>query len=264
MRVPKTIVLVFLVSFIPIQLNSQQTTAAVKRDQQAVLILTQVLQAAGGPSAVGSIQSFTGLGTITCRWSDGDVEGSAVVRGRGLNQFRLDATVPTGVLSWAVSNGSGQVKTIGGAVTPIPYHNAVNFGSLILPIAHVSAALNDPATNILYIGAVLVNGHEFQEVRVEPFATEGDPDNLLSKFNAKSFFIDSSTFQISRTLNVIHPNGDFTQDYPHEVDFGNYQQVNGVYVPFSIAEKVAGQDTWTLRLSAISFNSALTDADFQF
>ena len=39
------------------------------KDPQAVALLTQFLNAAGGLSAISSIQDFTGTGTITYNWA---------------------------------------------------------------------------------------------------------------------------------------------------------------------------------------------------
>jgi hypothetical protein len=45
--------------------------------------------------------------------------------------------------------------------------------------------------------------------------------------------------------------------------FSDYRAINGILVPFSITERVAGQTTWTIQLSQIAFNTGLGDTDFQ-
>src|SRR5439155_9582287 len=92
----------------------------VQRDPQALTILNQALQMAGGADAVRAIETFTGSGTITYFEPSNEVKGSVTVRGKGLDQFRLDATLPTGARSWAVSNGSGSARETDGVVTSIP------------------------------------------------------------------------------------------------------------------------------------------------
>jgi hypothetical protein len=54
------------------------------------------------------------------------------------------------------------------------------------------------------------------------------------------------------------------QEFRQDVLYSNFQQVNGVVVPFSITEKISGQQTWAIQLNAIQFNTGLTEANFHF
>jgi outer membrane lipoprotein-sorting protein len=47
------------------------------------------------------------------------------------------------------------------------------------------------------------------------------------------------------------------------MQFSAYQAVNGVLVPFSVSEFVAGQQTMAIQLSHVTFNSGLTDSVFE-
>jgi hypothetical protein len=61
---------------------------------------------------------------------------------------------------------------------------------------------------------------------------------------------------------MTHPVETLTENYPREIEFQNYQNMNGLNVPTLVREKIAGQTTWELRLTSIAFNSGLTDFDF--
>ena len=61
---------------------------------------------------------------------------------------------------------------------------------------------------------------------------------------------------------MIHPQETLTESFPHEMEFGNYSVFEGVRVPTLIREKLIGQTTWEVRISSVTFNSGLTDADF--
>jgi hypothetical protein len=234
-----------------------------QRDPQALAILAQVMNAAGGETTLSAINDFTASGVIVYYWPVEGAQGPVTVCGKGLSRFRVDATLPTGVRSWAVNDGSGSTNETDGTVTLIPYHNATNLGSLTFPLAHVLAALRDSGTNIRYLGLVTVDGRQAHQVRVEPFATEGDPGNMISKLNAKDFFIDSATYQIASMRHMMHPDGNSTIDYPHEIEFSDYRAIDGLLVPFSMMEKIGGNRAWTIQLVQVTFNSAPPDTIFQ-
>jgi len=53
------------------------------------------------------------------------------------------------------------------------------------------------------------------------------------------------------------------ESYQHEISFSDHRLASGLLVPFAISEKIAGQQTWTIQLSQITFNAGLSDPDFQ-
>lgn len=253
-----------LVLFSARQSATQQISAtAVQRDQQALTILTQVLKASGGQAALGTIQDITGSGNITYYWAGEEVQGTVTVKGRGIGQFRLDATLSNGVRSWAVSNGTGFVKETDGTVSHIPYHNTVNFGNLAFPLYFMTTIIGDASTSITYVGLEPKNGAQVHHLRTQKiFPSKVDPGGIVSKLTTRDFFIDSTFYQIVATQDMVHPEGASTIDYPREMQFSDYRTVNGVLVPFSITEVATGQRTYSIQLNQITFNSGLQDSDF--
>ncbi len=244
----------------------QQVTSgsAPHRDPQTLAVLAQALNAAGGLTALTVIQDFAASGTITYFWAGEDVKGSVKVRGRGLDQFRLDASLPQGLRSWAVNNGSGVLKEIDGTNHSIRYHNAVNLGSLTLPFVAIAAPLQDSTVSVSGLALVDADGRKALQVRVQRnFDSTTDPDGTLTRLSARDFFFDPNTFQLLKIQQMTHPSETFTEDYAQEILFSDYRLVNGISVPFAITERIAGQRTWTIQLDLISFNQSLSDADFQ-
>ncbi len=242
---------------------AQQTATTVQRDQQALTVLTQVLKAAGGQAALETIQDITGSGNITYYWAGEEVQGTVTVKGRGIGQFRLDATLSNGVRSWAVDNGTGFEKETDGTVKQIPHHNTVNFGNLTFPLSFIAAVAQDTSTNITYVGLETKESSQVHHVRMQKaFASTADPSGILSKLTIRDFFIDSTTFQVVSTLDMVHPADASTIDYPREMRFSDYRNVNGVLVPFAIVEVATGQRTYSIQLNQVTFNSGLQDSDF--
>jgi hypothetical protein len=242
--------------------NQQSTLQAGQRDSQALTVLAQTLNAAGGISAVAAIQDFTASGTVDYYWGDG-VSGTVTVKGRGTGEFRVDATLPEGLRTWAVSDGAGFVTEANGSTTQTPYQNAVNFGSLTFPYTYLAAVLQDSSISIAYVGLETQNGAQVQHIQTEKvLSSTFDPVGTISKLTKRDFYIDASTFYVVGMRDMVHPWEKATIDYPHIVQFSNYQQVNGVWCPFLTTEFVNGQQTETIQLSQIAFNTGLQDSDF--
>ncbi len=232
-------------------------------DPQAISVLTQALNAAGGPIALGSIRDFTATGTITYFWAGSPVPGTATARGRGADQFRLDASIPQGARSHAVSHGQGAFKDTSGTVKPIPYHNTVNVGILTFPFPGIIARLNDPLTSITYVGLVQLAARQTHQVRVRrQFGATTDPNGTLSNLTVTDYFVDAQTYLLVKVTDMTHPVGTLTRSYQHDIELENYTNIGGVNVPMLVREKITGQTIWELRLSSVSFNTGLTDADF--
>ena len=245
-------------------IGPQAAAQTVQRDPQAVGILSQALSAAGGVAPLSAIQDFTASGTITYYWAGKEVQGSVTTRGRGTGQFRLDASLPNGVRSWAVNNGTGSVKEVDGTTTPIQYHNTINFGSLTFPFKYLVTALQDTSTSISYLGLVTTDGRQAYHIRLRKvFAPNADPNGIRSKLTTRDFFIDAGTFYVLSTLDMVHPKNRSTEDRPHEMHFSDYRPVNGILVPFSVTEKGGGQRLSTIQFNQISFNTGLRDTDFE-
>jgi hypothetical protein len=233
------------------------------KDPQSVTILTQAVNAAEGTQA-GSISDFVATGSITYFWAGEQVPGSATVKGRAPDQFRLDANLAAGTRSYVVSRGVGALKDTDGTLTNLPLHNTINIGVLSFPYLTIAAALSDPGVAFSYVGLV-DNGDGRQVYQIQArrlFSSAADPAGVVAALTVTDYFVDPQTNLLVRTLDMTHPNETFTISVSHEITLDNYASSGGVNVPMLVREKVSGQTIWELRLSGISFNTGLTDAAF--
>src|SRR5207245_11596550 len=65
------------------------------KDPKGVAVLIQSVNASGATNPLKPIQDFIATGTIAYFWAGEQVQGSATVKGRGSDQFRLDANLPS-------------------------------------------------------------------------------------------------------------------------------------------------------------------------
>jgi hypothetical protein len=247
---------------------AQQVPAAPSQDAQAVSLLNHVLTATGGQAAVNAILDYKAFGTITYPGTQNDVHGSVTVAGLGTSEFRLDATLPTGVRSWAIHKGQTTIRADDGTVSllpPVPsqnpsdnafpYHTPMFPGSVIFPYGQVVAVLGNPLYRVSYKGISTIDGHSMHDIEVQRILPgEVDPP---SKYDVRDFFIDISTLQVVMTQDMIPRN------VLHQIWYSDYRSEAGLLVPFSISEKMGGQQTWSIQLSNITFNVGLQDSTFQ-
>lgn len=250
------ITLVILVAAVGCPSFAQQTSPS--RATSAISFLTQAVTAAGGSATIAAIQDFTAEGSITHNWADNPEQGQLTIKSRGAGQFRLDSQVSEGTWSYILNNGAAQLTLPDGSIYPIAYHNALNSGALTWPTARLSAALLDPTVSVIDLGLVQIGNTQargIRTIRSGPFAG----------FTQTDYFLDPTHFIVLRFQDQVHPDNDAINGATlRQLDFSNYQQVNGVLVPFSVAQSVAGQTVWTIQLTSVVFNSGLSDSDFQF
>lgn len=244
-------------------LSTRAYAQAPQQDPQAVAILTQCLNAAGGSAVVSAVQDFTATGTIIYNWADQAVSGPVTVYGKGMTEFRLDANVSGGTQSFIVNGIAGDSTPVNGQTISLPFYNVMTGGSLTFPAARIAAALNDPSTSISFVGLVTQNGLQAYQVHVAPPV---DPtltlNGALSGLGQFDLFIDPTSSQLLELLENVWSSTDTSQTYLHEIVFSNYTTASGLSIPFGITEKIAGQQTWSMSLTSITFNSGLSDSLF--
>jgi hypothetical protein len=234
------------------------TPPPVTKDAQAVDVVTQALALAGGSAAITTITDYTATGNVTYYLDvDRDVQGSVTVRGRGLNQFRLDANLPLGVRS-EVTDGLTTIKTEDGSVQQLHTQSPLDPARLAMPYLQLDSALKSRGRSLLYKGIVNVDDHPAHEIQVQHFlgGAPGQSPEMISYLTV-DFFVDASTFQIVMMQDVL------PKHLVRQFRYTDFNVVNGVSVPFSISARTNDQDMWLINIGGIKFNSGLQDSDFQ-
>jgi hypothetical protein len=224
------------------------------KDPQAVSVVTKALTVAGGIPAITAIEDYTASGTITYHMAQ-DVQGTVTIRGSGVFQLRIDASLPTGMRSESMT-GSGTVTAYHGSVRSLLSQPPMDPGRYVLPCLELGAALNNPDYSLSYKGVIEVESHFVHDVQLEYVLPVVDPTSLFHEYHTIDVFIDSSTFQVVMMQDVV------PEHAIRRMRYSDYRTVHGVQVPFSISEDVRGP-TWLIHLDQINFNSGLQDSDFQ-
>jgi hypothetical protein len=246
------------------QTATQQSPPPLQRDAQAISILSQALNAAGGATRLGAIQDFTGTGTITYNWAGEAVPGSVTVFGKGLNEFRMDANVPSGTQSFIVNGQAGSLTLLNRPKTKLPVYSVMTAGSLTFPAARIANVLSDSSISISYSGLIAWSGSQVYRVHVVPPLDPAlNAGTTLSGLGEFDLYVDPATYQLVGFAEKVWWGNDLKQSYLHEIAFSNYTPTNGLSVPFAITEKFGGQQTWSISLSSLTFNTGLSDTLFK-
>ena len=235
----------------------------VQRDQQALTILAQTIAAGGGQQLMASIQDLTETGTVTYNSSE-QLTGNITVKSRGFHQLRIDADLPKGTRTTVANGNGGSLKDENGWIRPINRQTATGLGGLTLPYLPLIAAIQDSSTSIVYSGIVTHNGVPAYDIRLEKVHTEQqNPGVKRGAYEARDFYIDPNTSLVAAISDPIHTGSQSDKGIAHGVVYSNYQSENGVMIPLTIAETVRDVTTFTMQISQVTFNSGLSDSEFE-
>jgi hypothetical protein len=243
-------------------LFGQEQPKTPRRDPVLLDVLARVVNAAGGPQTLASVHDLTESGEITFCWGDG-VKGPVTIRTLGRNNFRMEANLPDAKKTWVVRNGSG-TRIEGEKTVPMTNDGALNLENITYPLAHVTAALTDSATDVSLVGIEKQEGRSLYRLRVKGqlgLASESSQRNAVTK----ELLIDALNFDIVSVEDRPFPNrAGGSKDTPSRtIEYGDFRVVKGARIPFSITTKLLGQKTFSIHLADVTFNSNLTDEDFQ-
>jgi hypothetical protein len=238
--------------------SPQATATPPVQDPQAVNVLNQALNFAGGTAAIVAIQDYTATGVVTYN-SDQDLHGSVTIQGMGSNEFRMDATLPEGVRSFAVTQGVVVTKAEDGKVSSLapqtfapssdafPYETPIFASSIALPWRQLARVLGSSGFSISYQGIVKIDGHSVHEIRFQHInAGVGPSNDQAIQPASREVFIDTSTFQVVMTEDIVPKHS------THRLHYSDYRPMSGIMIPFSVIEELDGSQTWAVQLSEVT------------
>lgn len=211
-------------------------------------------------STIPADSSATGTVTI--------VEGSTIQNGtiqiltRGTNQTAEQMTLPGTQRVVVYSNGAA--KEISGTRSTIPpLELIVTDRSPDFPLPLLLSVLNNPDEAYVYIGQESLNGAAAQHIQVWNTFSSNPRLQKLSAFTIKDLWLDSASgFPLKLAFSRQAASGD-APTFPVEVLFSDYRNVGGVMYPFQIKKSYNGTPWETIAIQSVSFNTGLTDAQFQ-
>jgi hypothetical protein len=120
-----------------------------------------------------------------------------------------------------------------------------------------------PNVVLTYVGLETRNGAAVQHIQSylyqrNPLRVNPSPQQL----STIDFYLDATTLLPAAITFNAHPDNNASTNLPTEVDFSNYQVLNGVVVPTSIQRYLQGNLMVDITISGASFNTGLPLSDF--
>lgn len=231
-------------------------------DPQAVAFASQSITAMTGRNAIGDV---TLTGNVT--WSGGATPetGTATLLASGTAESRMNLSLPSGTRAEIrdASTGVAQGKWIAqsGASGLFASQNCATDAVWFFPALGSLAA--GPSVVLTYVGQEIHNGATVQHI--QSYIYQPNPPGVSpspQQLSTMDFYLDATTFLPAAVAFNAHPDSTSNTNLPVEIDFFNYQAVNGVAVPTHIQRSVQGNVLVDITISAASFNTGLPLSDF--
>ena len=231
-------------------------------DPQALSFASQSLSALTGGNAINDV---TLTGNVT--WSGGTAPetGTVTLLASGTGESRVSLVLPSGtrteVRDASTGMAQGQWIAQNGASGLFASHNCATDAVWFFPALGSLAA--GPNVVLTYVGQETRNGAAVQHI--QSYLYQPNPRGIApspQQLSTIDFYLDATTLlPASITFNV-HPDDNASASLLAEVDFSNYQLLNGVVVPTSIQRYLQGNLMVDITISNASFNTGLPLSDF--
>jgi hypothetical protein len=248
--------------FFPVSAHSQQ---AAVQNPQAVTLAMQAMSALTGTTQINDV-TLTGTATRT---AGSDIEsGSITLKALGTADGRLDLSLTNGTRTEIrnSSNGVPQGFWIGldATVHSMANQNCFTDAVWFFPASTVLSQVSNPNLAISYVGQETRNGLAVQHIRFSmQFPTvSSDIANSMTLLTVTDIYLDSTSSLPVAVLFNAHPDTDAGTNIPIEVDFSNYQLVQGAQIPFRIQKLMNGTLFLDLTIQAAVLNSGLNSSAF--
>ena len=238
-----------------------QTVAA--RDPQAVALVGQALSALTGGTQVNNVILQASATFIA--GSDQEM-GPATLEAKGNGESRIVLNL-TGGTRQEVRNGpAGAWIGADGVAHAMALHNCWTDASWFFPLLSLAAALNDPTIGMAYLGQETLNGEAVQRLqlwRVLPSQSgTAAALALIQQLSTVDLYLDAASYlPVALGFNG-HPDNDPGLKIPVGIQFSNYQNVNGVQIPYRIQKCLQGTLTLDVIVANALTNSDIPDSEF--
>ena len=232
---------------------------ALSLDGQAMTTLTNGI----------AVSDVTFTGNVTWIAGSDNETGTATLQAKGTGESRVDLNLSGGTRTEirndiASTFPQGASIQNGGAQQDWAMHNCWINASWFYPALSFLNATSDPTLVFSYVGRESRVGASLQHLRVYRYLPTQKPAfvALTQKVSTADFYLDSASLLPVALIFNSHPDDDANTNISLEVDFSNYQPVNGVQIPLHIQKLISGGLVLDLVVTNASLNSGLSDSPF--
>lgn len=238
-----------------------QTSSPAVSDPQAISLVQQSVTTLTGSTAITDVTLNANV--ISVMGSDYET-GTGIFRAKPNGESRIDLTLSGGtrtdVRSVLTGTPIGAWRQNGGKPVPYAQHNCWTDAAWFSPPFSSLAQFSNLNFVFKYIGPEQHNGVAVQHIQV--FQIGLNDGGLVQRLSTLDFYLSSnSNLPLAIAFNA-HDDSNMNVNVPTELDFANYQSVNGIQVPFHFQQIVNGTVVLDVRITGAVFNVGLSDSLF--
>jgi hypothetical protein len=259
----KRLSILSLLSIVTFATYAQQAPTAVTQNPTAVSLARNSVAVLSGSVQISDI-TLTGSATRT---AGSDIEtGSITLKALGNPNSRFDLVLTSGTSS-EIRNASGGAPqgswiTSDGVSHPMASHNTFTDAAWFVPELTVLSQLSNPNLIVSYVGEETRAGAAVQHLRFAIQSASTDPTGLFKGLSAEDVYLDASTYLPVALIFNTHSDSDAGTNISVEIDYSNYQPVNGVRVPFHVQKLLNGSLLLDVAIQSAVLNSGILASDF--
>jgi hypothetical protein len=235
-------------------------------DPQALTLAAQSLNAMTGGTA---FTDATLTGNVTRTVGANDDNGTASFKIRLGTGSRLDLNLGKGQRTEIHNRQNASPKTSWSgpdhASHAAPLHNSWVDNGWYFPATPLASMISDPQVSLSYVGQESRNGMAVEHLRASRHVSgqSATVAALVESLSTVDLYLDAATALPAALAFNGHPDNDAGVDFPIEIQFSNYQLVNGSQVPMTVEKFVNGVTFLKISFTQFVPNSGLAVADFQ-
>ncbi len=242
-------------------------------DPQAISFASQSITALTTGKAIADVTLYG-----NAVWTSGarTESGTAKAYGKTNVSSRVDLTLSSGNRSELRTSVGGSPRgawiSASGKLTPSAIHNCRTDAVWFFPALTSLSAVNgdqshpsQPGFVLVYVGLETRNDRSVQHIQSYQYrANNRFPRKTATtqKLSTVDYYLDAQTLVPLYIAFSAHPDNDASTNIAVEIEFSDYQQVNGILVPFHIKKLWQGNPLLDFTVTNVAVNSGLPDSLF--
>jgi hypothetical protein len=264
-RLVRLALVILCVTCISNSLSAQQGPPPPPRDAQALALLQRSAALLSGGTNVNDV-TLTG----TANWTAGsdDEDGSATLKTTAIGQGRVDLSLTGGqrseVMDLSQTPPTGGWCGIDGIWHSMTFQNLFNDASWFFPEFLIGRAISNSDYAVSPADVEVQDGVSVEHITItQEYSLTSPLSAQIPGLGQIDLYLNASTLlPVSISFNL-HPDDNALVNTTIEIEFSNYQTIQGVSVPYHIQKYVQGSLVLDTTVTGTQFNTGLSDSDFQ-
>lgn len=243
----------------------QATTQTATSDTKAVALATQALAALTGGLQINDVT----LAGTAVRTAGSDVaSGTITLKALGTASSRTDFVTSGKTRSEIrnAANGSPQGSWVGtdGVSHGSATHNCFTDAAWFFPALSILSRASNSSVVAKYVGEETRGSASVQHIRLfsQIPSASSRIAALLASLSTEDIYLDATSSLPVAILFNVHPDDNAQANIQVEIDFSNYQTVNGLSVPFRIQQLISGSLFLDVTVQSANLNSGISSSAF--